>query len=42
MKLAEAIADRLAIIVKGRIVYRAAPADFRADEERIRRRHLTV
>ncbi len=42
MKLAEAIADRLLIMVKGRIVYSATPAAFRADEEQIRRRYLTV
>ncbi|MGC2415573.1 MAG: ABC transporter ATP-binding protein [Stellaceae bacterium] len=42
MKLAEAIADRLLIMVKGRIVYSATPADFRAEEEQIRRRYLTV
>jgi branched-chain amino acid transport system ATP-binding protein len=42
MKLAEAIADRLLIMVKGRIVHRASPSDFRAEEESIRRRYLTV
>jgi branched-chain amino acid transport system ATP-binding protein len=42
MKLAEAIADRLLIMVKGRIVYSATPAIFRAEEESIRRRYLTV
>ena len=42
MKLAEEITDRLLIMVKGRIVYSATPADFRADEEKIRRRYLTV
>ncbi len=42
MKLAEAVADELHIMVKGRIVYRAPPAVFRADEEAIRGRYLTV
>jgi branched-chain amino acid transport system ATP-binding protein len=42
MKLAEEIADRVAIMVKGRIVYSAAPAAFREDEHSIRSRYLTV
>jgi branched-chain amino acid transport system ATP-binding protein len=42
MKLAEAVADELAIMVKGRIVYRADPQTFRAEEESIRTRYLTV
>jgi branched-chain amino acid transport system ATP-binding protein len=42
MKLAEEIADRLAIMVKGRIVYSATPAAFRVEEESIRTRYLTV
>ena len=42
MKLAEEIADRIAIMVKGRIVYSAAPVAFRADEQSIRSRYLTV
>src|SRR4051812_24645053 len=42
MKLAEQIADRLAIMVKGRIVYSASPAIFRAEEEAIRSKYLTV
>jgi branched-chain amino acid transport system ATP-binding protein len=42
MKLAAEVADRLAIMVKGRIVYSANPAAFRADEESIRRRYLTL
>jgi branched-chain amino acid transport system ATP-binding protein len=42
MKLAEEVADRLLIMVKGRIVYSATPATFRAEEEAIRRRYLTV
>ena len=42
MKLAEAVADALHIMVKGRIVYGASPAVFRAEEEAIRGRYLTV
>jgi len=42
MKLAEAVADELHIMVKGRIVYAADPARFRAEEESIRTRFLTV
>jgi branched-chain amino acid transport system ATP-binding protein len=42
MKLAEEVADRLAIMVKGRIVYSASPVAFRADEESVRRRYLTL
>jgi branched-chain amino acid transport system ATP-binding protein len=42
MKLAEAVADELHIMVKGRMVYRASPAVFRAEEESIRARFLTV
>jgi branched-chain amino acid transport system ATP-binding protein len=42
MKLAEAVADELHIMVKGRMVYRATPAVFRAEEETIRARFLTV
>ena len=42
MKLAEEVADQLLIMVKGRIVYSATPAIFRAEEEAIRRRYLTV
>jgi branched-chain amino acid transport system ATP-binding protein len=42
MKLAEEVADRLAIMVKGRIVYSATPAAFRAEEASIRTRYLTV
>jgi branched-chain amino acid transport system ATP-binding protein len=42
MKLAEEISDRLAIMVKGRIVYSATPAAFRAEEASIRTRYLTV
>jgi branched-chain amino acid transport system ATP-binding protein len=42
MKLAEAVADELNVMVKGRIVYAATPAVFRAEEETIRTRYLTV
>ena len=42
MKLAEAVADELHIMVKGRIVYGASPAVFRAEEEAIRARYLTL
>jgi len=42
MKLAAEVADRLAIMVKGRIVYSASPAVFRADEETVRSRYLTL
>jgi branched-chain amino acid transport system ATP-binding protein len=42
MKLAEAVADQLHVMVKGRIVYAAPPAQFRAEEEAIRTRYLTV
>jgi branched-chain amino acid transport system ATP-binding protein len=42
MKLAEAVADQLHIMVKGRMVYRATPATFRAEEASIRSRFLTV
>jgi branched-chain amino acid transport system ATP-binding protein len=42
MKLAEAVADELHIMVKGRMVYKASPATFRAEEATIRTRFLTV
>jgi branched-chain amino acid transport system ATP-binding protein len=42
MKLAEAVADELHVMVKGRIVYGATPSVFRAEEEAIRARYLTV
>jgi branched-chain amino acid transport system ATP-binding protein len=42
MKLAEAVADELHIMVKGRIVYSADPDRFRAEEEQVRTRYLTV
>ena len=40
IKLAEEVADRLAIMVKGKIVYSASPAAFRADEASVRSRYL--
>jgi branched-chain amino acid transport system ATP-binding protein len=42
MKLAEAIADELHIMVKGRIVYSAERDKFRAEEAQVRARYLTV
>jgi len=42
MKLAEAVADELHVMVKGRIVYAASPEKFRAEEDEVRSRFLTV
>ena len=42
MKLAEAVADELHVMVKGRMVYAASPERFRAEEQEIRSRYLTV
>jgi branched-chain amino acid transport system ATP-binding protein len=42
MKLAEAVANELHIMVKGRIVYGASPEVFRAEEAAVRGRYLTV
>jgi branched-chain amino acid transport system ATP-binding protein len=42
MRLAEAVANELHIMVKGRIVYGATPDVFRAEEEVIRGRYLTL
>ncbi len=42
MKLAEAVADELHIMVKGRIVYGASVAQFRAEEATIRARFLAM
>jgi branched-chain amino acid transport system ATP-binding protein len=42
MRLAEAVADEMHIMVKGRIVYAANPEQFRAEEAQIRTRYLTV
>jgi branched-chain amino acid transport system ATP-binding protein len=42
MKLAEAVADELHVMVKGRLVYAASPEQFRGEEAEIRSRYLTV
>jgi branched-chain amino acid transport system ATP-binding protein len=42
MKLAEVVADELHIMVKGRMVYSADPQRFRAEEDSIRSRYLTL
>ena len=42
MRLAEAVADEISIMVKGRVVYTASPERFRAEEADIRSRYLTV
>lgn len=42
MKLAEVVADELHIMVKGRMVYKADPQRFRAEEQQIRARYLSV
>jgi branched-chain amino acid transport system ATP-binding protein len=42
MRLAEAVADEIHIMVKGRVVYAASPEQFRAEESEIRSRYLTV
>jgi branched-chain amino acid transport system ATP-binding protein len=42
MRLAEAVADQIHIMVKGRVVYAAPPDQFRAEESAIRSRYLTV
>ncbi|MGE0699212.1 MAG: ABC transporter ATP-binding protein [Hyphomicrobiaceae bacterium] len=42
MRLAEAVADELHIMTKGRIVFSADPQRFRAEEETIRTKYLTV
>ena len=42
MKLAEAVADELHIMVKGRIVYSAERDRFRVEEAQVRARYLTV
>jgi branched-chain amino acid transport system ATP-binding protein len=42
MRLAEAVADEIHIMVKGRVVYAAAPEQFRGEEAEIRSRYLTV
>ncbi len=42
MRLAEAVADEIHVMVKGRVVYAASPEQFRAEESEIRSRYLTV
>jgi branched-chain amino acid transport system ATP-binding protein len=42
MKLAEVVADDLHIMVRGRVVQSADPHRFRAEEQQIRARYLTV
>ena len=42
LKLAERVADRMFIMVKGRIVYEAPPAQFRAELDEIRSKYLTL
>ncbi len=42
LRFAEAVADEIAIMVKGRIVYAASASRFRAEEETIRSRYLTL
>jgi branched-chain amino acid transport system ATP-binding protein len=42
LRLAEAVADEIHIMVKGRVVYAASPEQFRAEEADIRSRYLTV
>jgi branched-chain amino acid transport system ATP-binding protein len=42
VKLAEELADSLNIMVKGRVVYTADPAQFRSEEDAIRARYLAV
>jgi len=42
LKLAQVVADELHIMAKGRIVYSADPQRFRAEEEQVRSRYLTV
>jgi branched-chain amino acid transport system ATP-binding protein len=42
VKLAEELADNINIMVKGRVVYTADPAQFRREENAIRARYLAV
>ncbi len=42
LRFAEAVADEIRIMVKGRIVYAASPDRFQAEEEAIRSRYLTL
>ena len=42
LKLAAVVADRVFVMLKGRVVYDATPERFRAEESEIRRRYLTL
>jgi branched-chain amino acid transport system ATP-binding protein len=42
LKLAAVVADRVFVMLKGRVVYDATPERFRAEEAEIRSRYLTV
>jgi branched-chain amino acid transport system ATP-binding protein len=42
LKLAALVADRVFVMLKGRVVYDGTPDRFRADEADIRRRYLTL
>ena len=42
LRLAEAVADEIHIMVKGRVVYAASAAEFQAEEPAIRSRYLTL
>ena len=42
LKLAALVADRVFVMLKGRLVYDGTPEHFRADEADVRRRYLTV
>jgi branched-chain amino acid transport system ATP-binding protein len=42
LKLAALVADRIFVMLKGRVVYDGTPDRFRADEADIRRRYLTL
>jgi branched-chain amino acid transport system ATP-binding protein len=42
LKLAALVADRVFVMLKGRVVYDGTPDRFRADEADVRRRYLTV
>jgi branched-chain amino acid transport system ATP-binding protein len=42
LKLAALVADRVFVMLKGRVVYDGTPDGFRADEADVRRRYLTL
>ena len=42
LRFAEAVADEIHIMVKGRVVYAAPPERFRTEEAEIRNRYLTI